>query len=59
MIRARAQGIAEYALIILFVVLVAAVALAFLGNNLGNLLNDIGKAFSNCKPGTIGTRPNC
>ena len=52
--RARAQGIAEYGLIILFIVLIAAVALVFLGNNIGNFLNSIGSGFKNCAPTKLG-----
>ena len=51
---ARAQGIAEYGLIILFIVLIAAVALVFLGNNIGAFLNSIGGAFKNCAPVKLG-----
>ena len=53
--KARAQGIAEYGLIILFIVLVAAVALVFLGNNIGNFINSMGGGFNKCAPtGGIG-----
>ena len=51
----RAQGIAEYALIILFIVLVAAVGIVVFGKDLGNLFNSIGGAFSKCTVSKIGT----
>jgi hypothetical protein len=46
--RQRAQGIAEYGLIILFIVFVAAIALVFFGNQLAKLIQGLGGGLNAC-----------
>jgi pilus assembly protein Flp/PilA len=41
---ARGQGLAEYALILALIAIVVIVALTFLGGQIGNILNQIGRA---------------
>ncbi len=42
--KAKAQGLAEYALILAFIAIIAILALKFLGGNIAAIMNQIGKS---------------
>lgn len=44
MLRVRAQGLAEYALILALIALVVIVAVIFLGGQIARLFNSVGKS---------------